>query len=373
MTPEDTERIALALLRALGAAHEAGIVHRDIKPANVMLTTSGEVLLTDFGIAVHQTDTALTTTGALIGSVEYMAPERARGTDGLAASDLFSLGVTLYQAVEGLSPFRCGTPTGCLAAVLFEEAPPAEHAGRLDPLITALFDKDPERRPDIPEALALLRTSTAHRTARTAPATPAVPASRRLPETGSETETGSEPETETGSQAKAVPRPQASPRPTAAGRAAGPTAVDARREAATPKEMRKTIGLGLLVVLLVGVVMVTLTNNWPSTGDAAASTGDAADKKVCDKAFQDIATFQRTYPSYTGESTDDSAAQTAADRLSADLHAEQAKASDVGVSVALGNYAVVVNAKVGETSHSQMNGYLRSACKRASAALPRAK
>jgi serine/threonine protein kinase len=113
-------------------------VHRDIKPGNVLLTDDGTVLLADFGIAVHQTDTALTATGAFIGSMEYVAPERARGVDGMPASDLFSLGATLYQAVEGFSPFRRDTPTGSLTAVLFEQPPPPRRAGGLAPLLGAL-------------------------------------------------------------------------------------------------------------------------------------------------------------------------------------------------------------------------------------------
>ncbi|MFE1883943.1 serine/threonine-protein kinase [Streptomyces diastatochromogenes] len=147
--------VATALLRALAAAHDAGITHRDIKPGNIMLATNGEILLTDFGIAVHQDDTALTGTGAFIGSVEYIAPERALGQDGKAASDLFSLGVTLYQSVEGVSPFRRDTPAATLTAVLSHQPPPPEHAGRLAPLITQLLDKDPDQRPTLARALAL--------------------------------------------------------------------------------------------------------------------------------------------------------------------------------------------------------------------------
>jgi eukaryotic-like serine/threonine-protein kinase len=109
--------IAVALLAAIGAAHREGVVHRDIKPANVMLAEDGKVLLTDFGTAVHDTDTTLTATGMVVGSPEYTAPERLRGTDGLPASDLFSLGATLFQAVEGNSPFRRGTSTATLSAV----------------------------------------------------------------------------------------------------------------------------------------------------------------------------------------------------------------------------------------------------------------
>ncbi|SEU37197.1 serine/threonine-protein kinase [Nonomuraea wenchangensis] len=153
---EQATRVAGALLAALGAAHRAGIVHRDVKPANVMLSTDGRVLLTDFGIALHTTDTTLTTTGMLIGSPEYMAPERLRGTDELPAGDLFSLGATLYQAVEGVSPFRRDTQPAALTAVLLEEPPPPRRAGPLAPLITRLLDKDPGNRPTVEQGLAML-------------------------------------------------------------------------------------------------------------------------------------------------------------------------------------------------------------------------
>ncbi|TMR90892.1 serine/threonine-protein kinase [Nonomuraea basaltis] len=147
--------VAAALLTAIGAAHREGVVHRDIKPANVMLAENGKVLLTDFGTAIHITDTALTATGMFIGSAEYTAPERLRGSDGLPPGDLFSLGVTLYQAVEGVSPFRRDTQEATLAAVLLEEAPAPRRTGPLTQLITRLLDKDPGRRPTVDEALAM--------------------------------------------------------------------------------------------------------------------------------------------------------------------------------------------------------------------------
>ncbi|MFF2074823.1 protein kinase [Kitasatospora sp. NPDC058162] len=156
---ERAAAVARALLTALGAAHAAGVVHRDVKPANVMLADDGEVLLADFGIAVHQADTTLTATGAFVGSIEYIAPERARGVDGQAASDLFSLGVTLYQAVEGISPFRRDSATASLTAVLFDPPAPPRNAGRLAPLILALLAKEPEQRPGTAEALAMLDES----------------------------------------------------------------------------------------------------------------------------------------------------------------------------------------------------------------------
>jgi serine/threonine protein kinase len=156
LTPGDTALVARALLQALRAAHTAGIVHRDVKPGNVMLTPDREVVLTDFGLAVAQADTSLTATGSVMGSMEYLAPERAEGRDGLPASDLFSLGAALYQAVEGVSPFRRETATATLKAVLLDEPPPPRHAGPLAPLIAGLLVKDPQRRLGIDEALAAL-------------------------------------------------------------------------------------------------------------------------------------------------------------------------------------------------------------------------
>ncbi|WP_432745516.1 serine/threonine protein kinase [Streptomyces sp. JH002] len=178
---DEVAGIAQALLRALGAAHEAGIVHRDVKPANVLLTGEGRALLTDFGIAVHQEDTTLTVTGALLGSMEYVAPERARGTTA-PGGDLFSLGVTLYEAVEGVSPFRRDTATETLTAVLFDPPPAPRRAGRLASLITGLLEKDPADRPTVADALAELagQERTLRRTIRV-PQTPDPPGQRQSP------------------------------------------------------------------------------------------------------------------------------------------------------------------------------------------------
>ncbi|MFD8087505.1 serine/threonine-protein kinase [Kitasatospora sp. NPDC059722] len=152
----EAARVAQAVLAALGAAHEAGIVHRDVKPANIMLADGGGVLLADFGIAVQQDQTALTASGMFIGSVDYLAPERAHGSPAAAAGDLFSLGATLYQAVEGRMPFRRDTPAATLAALLFETAPPMALAGPLAPLINGLLTKAPDDRLTGPQAAAMV-------------------------------------------------------------------------------------------------------------------------------------------------------------------------------------------------------------------------
>jgi hypothetical protein len=148
--------VADSILKALGAAHAAGIVHRDVKPANVMFTETGEVLLTDFGIAVREADTTLTASGMLVGSMDYIAPERIRGRDSKAAGDMFSLGVTLYQAVTGVSPFHRDTVAASLGAILFEQPPPPRCQPGLAALIMRLLAKDPDQRPTVPLARALL-------------------------------------------------------------------------------------------------------------------------------------------------------------------------------------------------------------------------
>ncbi|MEU3347412.1 protein kinase [Streptomyces sp. NPDC006700] len=156
MDPAEAARIGLWVLRALRAAHAAGVLHRDVKPGNVLLGEDGRVLLTDFGIAQIEGDTTITRTGEVVGSVDYLAPERVRGHDPGPASDLWALGATLYTAVEGLSPFRRTSPLSTMQAVVDEEPREPRHAGPLAPVITALLRKDPADRPQAEQAEQML-------------------------------------------------------------------------------------------------------------------------------------------------------------------------------------------------------------------------
>ncbi|MEU0599623.1 serine/threonine-protein kinase [Streptomyces sp. NPDC006393] len=156
LEPQEAARIGLWVLRALRAAHAAGVLHRDVKPGNVLLGQDGRVLLTDFGIAQIEGDTTITRTGEVVGSVDYLAPERVRGHDPGPASDLWALGATLYTAAEGLSPFRRTSPLSTMQAVVEEEADAPRHAGALGPVIAALLHKEPERRPGPEEAEQML-------------------------------------------------------------------------------------------------------------------------------------------------------------------------------------------------------------------------
>ncbi|MEU6103124.1 serine/threonine-protein kinase [Streptomyces flaveolus] len=156
----EAARIGLEVLGALEAAHAAGILHRDVKPDNVLLGRYDRVVLTDFGIAQIEGETNLTDTGGFVGSPEYIAPERVLGQRPGPASDLWSLGVVLYAATEGVSPFRRSNTPATLQSVLNAvPAPPASAQGPLAEVITGLLDKDPARRPDAARVRALLEAA----------------------------------------------------------------------------------------------------------------------------------------------------------------------------------------------------------------------
>ncbi|MGV9330326.1 serine/threonine-protein kinase, partial [Streptosporangium sandarakinum] len=146
LPPRRVAEIALDVLGALVAAHRVGVLHRDVKPDNVLIARNGRAVLTDFGIAMLEGDSSVTRTGALIGTPAFIAPERAGGGPAEFASDLWSLGVTMYMAVEGRSPFERAHPLATLSAVMHQDPPPLRSAGPLAPAIFGLLGKDPARR-----------------------------------------------------------------------------------------------------------------------------------------------------------------------------------------------------------------------------------
>ncbi len=143
---QSVARIGLDVLSGLVAAHRAGIVHRDVKPGNVLVSDEGRAFLTDFGIATATGDSSLTTTGTMIGSPSYMSPERAHGARPGPPTDMWSLGATLYTAVEGRPAFSRDEPMATLLAVVSEHPPPMLHAGPLEPVLRGLLTKDPALR-----------------------------------------------------------------------------------------------------------------------------------------------------------------------------------------------------------------------------------
>ncbi|MFJ9819674.1 protein kinase [Streptomyces sp. NPDC101151] len=168
LEPYEAARIGAEVMDALAAAHRAGVLHRDVKPGNILLDRSGRVVLTDFGIATMEdpgdgSATRLTRSGELVGSLDYLAPERAQGAEPGPASDVWALGATLYAAVEGASPFRRTSTYSTLTAIVAEPLPEPRRAGPLAPVLQRLMDKRPDARPDAEEARDLLREAAGAR------------------------------------------------------------------------------------------------------------------------------------------------------------------------------------------------------------------
>lgn len=156
LSPHRTAEVGLQVLGALEAAHAQGIVHRDVKPGNVLLRADGRVVLTDFGIATFPGDSSITSTGLLLGSPSYIAPERARGESPGPPSDLWSLGATLFTAVEGRPPYDKGEPLPTLTAVVAGDHEPYVAAGPLIPVLDGLLATDPAERFDAQRARSAL-------------------------------------------------------------------------------------------------------------------------------------------------------------------------------------------------------------------------
>jgi eukaryotic-like serine/threonine-protein kinase len=158
MAPAEAARVVAAVADALQAAHAAGVVHRDVKPGNVFLTSAGEVKVLDFGIASAAGEPDLTT-GDLLGTAAYLAPERALGRPATPAADLYSLGVVLYELLAGRRPFQGGSDVElAMAQVNARPAPLALVAPATPPALAAACEhalaKDPAARPPSPGSCA---------------------------------------------------------------------------------------------------------------------------------------------------------------------------------------------------------------------------
>jgi serine/threonine protein kinase len=154
---DQVTRIGIALLDVVQATHRAGIIHRDVKPANVHLGDGGRVVLMDFGIARTVDEGSIVSSGLLAGSPAFISPEQFESGAVGPASDLFSLGATLFAAVEGKPPFDKGELFATLTAVVVDPPGPFERAGLLRPVIEGLLIKEPDRRLSADQARAALR------------------------------------------------------------------------------------------------------------------------------------------------------------------------------------------------------------------------
>ncbi|WP_399883235.1 serine/threonine-protein kinase [Streptomyces sp. BBFR51] len=265
LEPRRAALIGAEVLAALRAAHEAGVLHRDVKPANVLLANDGRVVLTDFGIARVEGSEALTMTGEVIGSPEFLAPERALGRTPGPESDLWSLGVLLYAAVEGVSPFRQDTPLSTLRAIVDEELPPPYRAGALAPVVAGLLRKDPAERTPAEQAERDLRLVGAG-------GTPSAgdPAAHAAPSGGYGAYGAYDP-TAAGHPAPATAPTPPMPVPTTAGTSA-PRAPEGRDRRARAVLI---LGLAVLVLALAGLTYALL--NRSDGGGGTAGSGASRD------------------------------------------------------------------------------------------------
>ncbi|MFE9442783.1 protein kinase [Streptomyces sp. NPDC006602] len=205
--PRETAQLGLGLVEALRQVHDRGVLHRDIKPGNVLVENGARrIVLTDFGIAAIQDAKALTMVGMLVGSPDYMAPERVSGRPQGPPSDVWSLGATLCAALGGRSPFSRDTTLATLHAVLYEEPELPATEGPLRDILAALLEKDPTVRPGLEELEASLRPL----------AYPAPPTLRTVPVGGGEAgavpqEAGRKEELAEGRGEEGEPQPQPQP------------------------------------------------------------------------------------------------------------------------------------------------------------------
>ncbi|MCA2214233.1 serine/threonine-protein kinase [Jidongwangia harbinensis] len=241
LEPRRAAQMGLQILAALRAAHRAGVRHRDVKPANVLLADDGRVVLTDFGIATIEGDSVVTRADLVLGSPEFMSPERARNGVATPGSDLWSLGATLYTAVEGRSPFHRESTLGTLTALAADEPDPPEHAGVLAPVLDGLLRKDPEQRIDAAETERLLRVAAGAEVPAERRGRRGVPRPRRsaaaagaAAATGADESPAAPAEAADGPRASAAEAPEAADGTTAASPAEAPAPAEAPEPTETP-------------------------------------------------------------------------------------------------------------------------------------------
>jgi eukaryotic-like serine/threonine-protein kinase len=158
LPPREVARIGAEVASALGAAHAAGVVHRDIKPGNILLGDNGQVKITDFGISRAQGDVQVTKTGMLAGTPAYLSPDVAMGQEPTPASDVFSLGATLYAAIEGHPPFGLNENTlALLHAVAAGKIEPPQQAGPMAQPLMAMMAARVQDRPDMAQSREMLQ------------------------------------------------------------------------------------------------------------------------------------------------------------------------------------------------------------------------
>ena len=270
LRPEEVANIGSQIASALAAAHEAGIVHRDIKPGNVLLADDGIAKITDFGISHAVGDVTVTATGILAGTPAYLAPELAQGNSADFPSDVFSLGATLYTALEGAPPFGLSdNAMAQLHRVASGEITPPTQSGPLAPILQRLLQRNPDKRPTMQQAQNALATlATALGGPEGDPPLPMLPLSGN----GAPAKPASRTQ-----RIRTQPQPPAAApvpaRPTPVTRTAIPPPAVGDGDG-SPRRRGLVAGIMALVLLATGALVIVLLNtsgNGSLNGDNAAS------------------------------------------------------------------------------------------------------
>jgi eukaryotic-like serine/threonine-protein kinase len=249
LQPNEAAKVGAEVASALAAAHAVGIVHRDVKPGNILIAEDGAALISDFGIARALGDATLTSSGMIHGTPAYLAPEVARGGEANFASDVFSLGSTLYSALEGRPPFGTDDNTmALLHRVASGQFPPPQHSGPLTPVIMPMLAIDTDERPSmgaVADGLARLAKGRFDEEALTLAASDEGPKDE---ETTPAADSGHDPQQATGPSPAASPKSPGTSAP--ASQAQRPTEPRRRRNLAAAATVVALVGIGILVAAL---------------------------------------------------------------------------------------------------------------------------
>jgi eukaryotic-like serine/threonine-protein kinase len=273
--PDEAAKVGAQVASAMAAAHAVGIVHRDVKPGNIFIAEDGAALISDFGIARALGDATLTSSGMIHGTPAYLAPEVARGSGANFASDVFSLGSTLYSALEGSPPFGTGENTiALLHRVASGQFPPPQHSGPLTPVIMHMLSTETSDRPSMKAAAeALSRLATGGSSGEEALPLAASDAGPKEEVTTPAAYSGHDLRQATGPTTAAAPKSPAASAP--ASQAERPTEPRRRRGLAAAVTVVALIGIGIVVTaLLVNDRRAAnpTVDTGPSTSAAPAST-----------------------------------------------------------------------------------------------------
>ena len=257
LEPDEAAKAGAQVASALAAAHALGIVHRDVKPGNILIAEDGSALISDFGIARVLGDATLTSSGMIHGTPAYLAPEVARGNEANFASDVFSLGSTLYSALEGSPPFGTDDNTmALLHRVASGQFRPPQHSGPLTPLIMDMLSVDPEARPSMGAvADRLARLTAAGRTA-------------ELPVAELPLAADSDQATDRS--------PTVIPAPTAAPSAPAPATPAPASPAAPPRRRGLAAAVAVVALIGIGILVTALLVNDRRAADPTSATDESS-------------------------------------------------------------------------------------------------